>query len=213
MPIFADVVRDSPAPTLNDGSTSIASEDQDGLPKSNVQPPQVDMDPETKAAILNLQRTELLAFASCIVAPLLGGWLLHYIREFLSRPSGGLVSSFNITLFVMAAELRPTMKLMEMIKQRSLYLQRLVHQEMLESNAGNLPFNIETINERIVNLENMIEELRMALIRIQGGREEVVTTVKEGVRADLEALNRIPFAIKQSDFRSRSSVREELCAS
>ena len=172
-------------------STAIASEDEDETPTPSHHHPEQPLDPEIEAATINLRRTELLALTSCVASPLIGGCLLHYIREFLSRPSEGLVSTFNITLFVMAAELRPAMKLMEMIKQRSLHLQKIVHKDMLEGNVNNPTVDIEPLNHKIEQLENTIEELRMSVARVQGGREEVVTGVREGVRADVEALNRI----------------------
>lgn len=66
---------------------------------------------------------------------------------------------------------------------------------MLEGNNSTVvnampPVDIEPLNAKIEGLENAIEELRMAVARVQGGREEVVTGVREGIRADVEALNR-----------------------
>jgi len=140
-------------------------------------------------AAAKLRHTELLALATCVAAPIIGGYVLHYVRDFLSRPSEGLVSTFNVTLFVLAAELRPAMKLMEMIKQRSLHLQKLVHREMLDPNINKM-MDIEQLNRKIDQLEGLIEELRLSIVRLQSGREDVVSGVREGVRADVEALNR-----------------------
>jgi hypothetical protein len=82
--------------------------------------------------------------------------------------------------------------LMEMIKQRSLHLQKIVHRDMFEANVpAPTPVDISPLNARIEFLESTIEDLRMSVVRVQGGREEVVTGVREGVRADVEALNRI----------------------
>ena len=200
LPVFT---RQNPlvAEPRNMSSSAIASEDEDETtPTPSPAPlPQEaavnQRDPEINAATTKLRRTELLALAFCVLSPLIGGSLLHYIREFLSRPSEGVVSTFNITLFVMAAEIRPAMKLMEMIKQRSLHLQNVVHRDMLEGNNSTVvnampPVDIEPLNAKIEGLENAIEELRMAVARVQGGREEVVTGVREGIRADVEALNR-----------------------
>lgn len=176
-------------------SSAIASEDEDeDHPALPHHPPhEPGPDPELEAAALNLRRTELLALTFCVLSPIIGGYLLHYIREFLSRPSEGVVSTFNITLFVMAAELRPALKLMEMIKQRSLYLQKVVHRDMLEGAMAvkEIPqVDLGPLLGRLEGLEGTIEELRMAVARVQGGREEVVTGVREGIRSDVEALNR-----------------------
>jgi len=200
LPVF---IRQDPFVTEpgNISSSAIASEDEDEItptPSTASLPQKVAVDhrdPEIEAAAVKLRRTELLALTFCVLSPLIGGYLLHYIREFLSRPSEGVVSTFNITLFVMAAEIRPAMKLMEMIKQRSLHLQKVVHRDMLEGNNSTVvnttpSVDIEPLNVKIEGLENVIEELRMAVARVQGGREEVVTGVREGIRADVEALNR-----------------------
>jgi hypothetical protein len=171
--------------------TAIASSDDDETPTpSRHQHRPSPIDPEIEAATINLRRTELFALTSCVAAPLVGGYLLHYIREFLSRPSEGVVSTFNITLFVLAAELRPALKLMEMIKQRSLHLQKIVHKEMIEGNRSKPTVDIEPFNDRIVQLENTIEDLRQSIAGVQGGREQVVVGVREGVRGEVEALNR-----------------------
>jgi hypothetical protein len=186
--------------TPEETSTSaIASEDEDETPTPSrhqnhspaITDPQI-TDSESEIAAQKLRHTELFALVSCVAAPLIGGWLLHYIREFLSRPSEGVVSTFNIHLFVMAAEIRPAMKLMEMVTQRSLHLQRLVHKNTLEGNTAQLsaPVDLEPFNNKIGQLENTIEELRMSIARVQGGREEVVTGVREGIRGEVEALNR-----------------------
>lgn len=194
-------------------TSAIVSEDEDETPTPSHHHPEQPLDPETEAAAINLRRTEILALASCVASPLIGGYLLHYIREILSRPSEGLVSTFNITLFVMAAELRPAMKLMEMIKQRSLYLQKIVHKDVLEGNVNNPSVDFEPLNRKIEQLENTIEELRMSVVRVQGGREEVVSGVREGVRADVEALNRILPSWVRVNSRRSSSIREKLCSS
>jgi hypothetical protein len=194
MPFFTNTEGMTTTPEDNT-DTAIVSSDDDETPtpsRHHQHPPTVN--PEREAAAINLRRTELLALTSCVASPLIGGYLLHYIREFLSRPSEGLVSTFNITLFVMAAELRPALKLMEMIKQRSLYLQKIVHKDMLEANVvKNITSNVdlEPFNEKIMQLENTIEDLRRSIAGVQGGREEVVTGVREGVRGEVEALNRM----------------------
>jgi hypothetical protein len=177
-------------------TSAIASEEEDETPTPSRQTDaaQLEMpDPDIEAAANNLRRTELLALATCVLSPFIGGYLLHYIREFLSRPSEGLVSTFNITLFVMAAELRPAMKLMEMIKQRSLHLQKIVHKETLEAKnlAPIISQDVEPLKEKIADMEGLIDDLRVSVLRVQGGREEVVTGVREGVRGEVEALNRI----------------------
>jgi len=198
-------------PAEGQSTSAIASEDEDDTPTPSRQenvPTLGPIDPDVEAATSNLRRTELLALVSCVLSPLIGGYLLHYIREFLSRPSEGVVSTFNITLFVMAAELRPALKLMEMIKLRSLHLQKVVHKETLEV-KGAAPIganvDVEPLKERISHLEGVIDDLRVSILRVQGGREEVVTGVREGVRGEVEALNRT-FLCCYTNHRRRPSI-------
>ena len=46
---------------------------------------------------------------------MLGAYLLHTIRGQLTRPSEGLVSDYNLTIFLCAAEIRPVSHLIKMI--------------------------------------------------------------------------------------------------
>ena len=79
-----------------------------------------------EAALKSLYRHEMLALLSCVVAPLLGAYMLHAIRGQLTRPSEGLVSNFNLTIFVLGAELRPLRHMIRLIHARTLHLQRIV---------------------------------------------------------------------------------------
>ncbi|KAL5356532.1 hypothetical protein BJX96DRAFT_171698 [Aspergillus floccosus] len=78
------------------------------------------------AASKELQIHELVALASCFVFPIIGTWLLHTIRSKLSRPSEGLVSNYNLTIFLLASEIRPFSHLLKMVQARTLHLQRVV---------------------------------------------------------------------------------------
>ena len=69
---------------------------------------------------------ELLALASCFVAPVCGAALLHAVRAQLSRPSEGLVSDYNLGIFLLAAEVRPLRHLLALVQARTLHLQRVV---------------------------------------------------------------------------------------
>lgn len=59
--------------------------------------------------------------------PVVGAWLLHAIRAQLSRPSEGLVSNYNLTVFLLASEIRPISHLIKMTQARTLFLQRVVN--------------------------------------------------------------------------------------
>ncbi|KAK2935623.1 hypothetical protein FoTM2_003566 [Fusarium oxysporum f. sp. vasinfectum] len=61
---------------------------------------------QQQEALAELYYYEIIALASCFILPLLGAYLLHAIRSQLSRPSEGLVSNYNLTIFLLVAELR-----------------------------------------------------------------------------------------------------------
>ncbi|OLL26950.1 hypothetical protein NEOLI_000741, partial [Neolecta irregularis DAH-3] len=81
------------------------------------------------------------------LGPLVGGILLHWIRQTLARPRDGLISNLNITLFVLAAELKPATHLLDMIKHRSINLRRSLNE---------LPPS--EIEQRITELKRLITE-------------------------------------------------------
>ena len=62
---------------------------------------------------------EMMALAWCFAFPALSSYLLHTIRGQLSRPSEGLVSDYNLTIFLFAAELRPISHLIGMVRART----------------------------------------------------------------------------------------------
>ena len=78
------------------------------------------------AAARELWVHEMIALAWCFLFPALSSYLLHTIRGQLSRPSEGLVSDYNLTIFLCAAELRPVSHLISMVRARTLRIQRLV---------------------------------------------------------------------------------------
>src|SRR4051812_18543061 len=83
--------------------------------------------PAQEAAMKELYKHELLALLSCFLFPLIGAYMLHGIRSQLSRPSEGLVSNYNLTIFLLASELRPMAHLAKLIQSRTLHLQRVVN--------------------------------------------------------------------------------------
>ncbi|EFX00331.1 hypothetical protein CMQ_7333 [Grosmannia clavigera kw1407] len=80
-----------------------------------------------EAALRELHRHEVLALLSCFVAPVLGACLLHGLRGQLTRPSEGLISSYNLTIFILGAEVRPLRHLIQLVRARTLHLQRVVN--------------------------------------------------------------------------------------
>ncbi|KAI9849775.1 MAG: hypothetical protein M1838_006241 [Thelocarpon superellum] len=145
------------------------------------------------AAAHELRTHELLALASCFLFPLFGAYLLHTIRAQLSRPSEGLVSDYNLTIFVLAAEIRPLAHLIKIIQARTLFLQRLV-------NAS--PYSDSGPDRGVTDLGKRVQEIEARLAvdaaspTTTGGAGDnksavtVTTEVRRTLQPDLDALNR-----------------------
>ncbi|KAK5125506.1 hypothetical protein LTR85_000617 [Meristemomyces frigidus] len=71
-----------------------------------------------------LRRQELWALLGTFVFPAVAAYLLHVIRAQLSRPATGLVSDSNLSIFLLAAEVRPCIQLVRLVSNRTLHLVR-----------------------------------------------------------------------------------------
>ena len=134
------VQAETPPETFSPTSEAIAEEPEDASPTASDPPP---AKPPTRSAsrsrsssprptaaqaraAAELHAHELLALASCFAAPLAGAALLHAVRAYLSRSAEGLVSDYNLGVFLLAAEVRPLRHLLALVQARTLRLQRLV---------------------------------------------------------------------------------------
>lgn len=147
------------------------------------------------AAIGELYIHELVALAWCFIFPMLGAYLLHTIRSQLSRPSEGLVSDYNLTIFLCAAEVRPVSHLFRMLQQRTLHVQAIVAQNPHAQKA--------VTDEQIQALCSRLDELEAreaqkdstgSAARPEAPPKMVESAVgrefSKSVQPELEALNR-----------------------
>lgn len=150
--------------------------------------------PAHEAASNELYVHELAALLSCFIAPLIGTYLLHTIRSQLTRPSEGLVSNYNLTIFLLAAELRPLSHLVKLVQSRTLHLQRIVH-----SNPYNNAPSTATLAElssRLLELESKNNDLLGKNGEVNGGAintkqvNTITTSIRQTLQPDLDALNR-----------------------
>ncbi|KAL8667350.1 MAG: hypothetical protein Q9168_007281 [Polycauliona sp. 1 TL-2023] len=144
-------------------------------------------------AAAELRIHELLALFACFLAPLLGGWLLHAIRSQLSRPSEGLVSNYNISLFLLASEVRPLSHLIKMVQARTLYLQRTAGAGAGAQSETYLdaPTAAE-MSGRIDDLEAYIAKAPADKqgLGANGNVDQMKSEVRNSLQPDLDALNR-----------------------
>ncbi|KAK4106707.1 hypothetical protein N658DRAFT_563470 [Parathielavia hyrcaniae] len=79
------------------------------------------------AALAQLQTLEVAALVVCFVAPAAATYLLSRVRSHLSRPPQSLVSDFNLTIFLLAAEIMPLKHCIKLVLAHTLHLQRIVN--------------------------------------------------------------------------------------
>jgi hypothetical protein len=151
-----------------------------------------------QAALKELYAYEILALISCFMFPIMGAYLLHTIRSQLSRPSEGLVSNYNLTIFLLASELRVLLHMIKLVQSRTLHLHRVV----LENPDGSprTTHSAEQMEAVLTRLERL--ELRLTAedsSAVQGGKPEMSRTAQENaiardvrnaIQPDLDALNR-----------------------
>lgn len=154
--------------------------------------------PATEAAEKELQAHELLALFTCFAGPAFGAWLLHAIRSSLSRPSEGLVSNYNLTVFLLAAEIRPMAHLIKLMQARTLYLQKIV---VSDNRSGELKLG----STELLDLTHRLEELESHVVEsavkaeqqavqesseAQAAAAELTSDVRKNMQSELDALNR-----------------------
>lgn len=155
-------------------------------------------------AVKELQIHELAALASCFIFPIIGTWLLHGIRGSLSRPSEGLVSNYNLTIFLLASEVRPFAHLLKLVQARTLHLQRTV--SSLTPNEVD-PEKFQDLATRLEELEAHIAETAAARLAASPSKTDQPSSPQEAsdgpslltqavvgsrraLQPDIEALNR-----------------------
>ncbi|EED12901.1 conserved hypothetical protein [Talaromyces stipitatus ATCC 10500] len=159
-----------------------------------------------QSAIKELHIHELAALISCFVFPLIGAWLLHGIRGALSRPSEGLVSNYNLTIFLLAAEIRPFAHLLQMVQGRTLYLQRVVAEAADEEDEDR-----EIDHNKILDLAARLEDLEAYVADNAATKKgsnsnskqattgetlkpellsQIINEVRHSIQPEMDALNR-----------------------
>ncbi|KAK2734642.1 hypothetical protein FQN55_002565 [Onygenales sp. PD_40] len=203
MDVIIEEPEDAQAP---DGELSTA---QDHHKRPAATAPESD---QAKAAKRELRYHELVALASCFIFPIIGAWVLHTIRSQLSRPSEGLVSNYNLTVFLLAAEIRPFSHLLKMVQGRTLYLQRVVASSSSTTTTASEKEKIDA--SKIRDLATRLEELEAHIAESAAQKYDTNTnpfnppspshqkpnqkhpedphlvSLRNSIKPDLEALNR-----------------------
>ncbi|KAI9677433.1 MAG: hypothetical protein M1817_006387 [Caeruleum heppii] len=147
---------------------------------------------EAEIAASKLHNYELLALFACFSFPMIGAYILHTIRGQLSRPSEGLVSDYNLTIFLLAAEIRPLAHLARLFQARTLYLQRVVNENPYDdgigdSKLGDLNKRLQTVEARLAHGTSPTDP-HGAISNKK--TDDSVMEVRRTLQPDLDALNR-----------------------
>ncbi|KAI1312038.1 hypothetical protein F5Y03DRAFT_341169 [Xylaria venustula] len=149
-----------------------------------------------RAAVKELYIHEITALAWSFVFPLLAAYLLHTIRGQLSRPSEGLVSDYNLTIFICAAEVRPVAHLIRMLQMRTLYIQTIVAENPHTRKAVTSE-QIQALQDRLNELEtgNIPKESSLSTVVHHEESQKLAESIvgremRKNVQPELEALNR-----------------------
>lgn len=137
---------------------------------------------------------EVLALLSCFLLPLVAAYLLHAIRSQLSRPSEGLVSNYNLTIFLLVSEARVASHLFKLVHSRTLHLQRVVHANPFGptgsgTNIDEVLSRLDRLESRSAAEENLVQN--MAPESTKAKQEAAVTRdVRNAIQPEVDALNR-----------------------
>ncbi|KAJ1017791.1 hypothetical protein NDA16_005108 [Ustilago loliicola] len=103
-----------------------------------------------QAASAELRRSELLSLIFCVMSPIMGAYMLHWMRETMTDGNKYL-NTFNIRLFTLAAGIKPWSHAIHLIQRRMLHLQEQVHYPSSK---------VEKMNQRLRRLEADLSSLR-----------------------------------------------------
>lgn len=155
--------------------------------------PKNDKSTSQSSAVSELRLHELTALFTCFISPMIGAWLLHTIRSQLSRPSEGLVSNYNLTIFLLAAELRPLAHLTKLVQARTLYLQRSLHPSAINGSISPDPQKVQDLSSRLDDLEAHVATSVTTAAKSSPAAAttpQITAEVRKSVQPDIDALNR-----------------------
>lgn len=190
----------SPSGNKTTGLNDVPEED-DKTDTSSPPFPAMNSARQRQAALNELYAHEVIALAFCFLFPMLGAYLLHFLRSQLSRPSEGLVSNYNLTIFLLAAEIHPLSHLLKLVQARTLHLQRVVNSNPYQGTSPSIS-QIQDMSRRLAELESRAAAPYepgtsptgngTSESTKQAGKPDstLVREVRNAIQPELDALNR-----------------------
>jgi hypothetical protein len=155
-------------------------------------------------ATLELRKQELFALFATFTFPAVAAYLLHVIRAQLSRPSTGLVSDYNLCIFLLAAEFWPCRQVARLVSARTLHLQRTVAE--LDDDDKESPLNKESmasLTVRIAELEARVADQSSQAPNTSTAQKADVTDLATEIRKRYEPrLEGLERAVRRYEKRS-----------
>lgn len=161
--------------------------------KRKTSPGETKLTERQKQAMAELRLHETFALVSCFAFPVLGAILLHVIRSQLSRPSEGLVSDYNLAIFILAAEIRPVRHLLHLFESRTWRMQRIVASNpFLKSEPQSIALQLDHLSERIDQLETRAaaDDTDAISEATSQRREAILRDAKTQIQPEVKALYR-----------------------
>ncbi|KAK3629234.1 hypothetical protein LTR56_005110 [Elasticomyces elasticus] len=157
-------------------------------------------------AAAKLRRQEMLGLFATVLFPALAAYLLHVIRSQLSRPSTGLVSDYNLSIFLLAAEIRPARQLGRLISKQTLHLQRVVNGvDDVFSTSTEEKDAMRSLTDRIADLEAKFanDSLVPSNAAIEQKAEETAADIRKRFEPRIDGLER---AVRRYEKRSTTQT-------
>lgn len=169
-----------------------------------------DVSPETvrnnavrEHASVELRKQELFALFATFTFPAVAAYLLHIIRAQLSRPSTGLVSDYNLCVFLLAAEFWPCRQVARLISARTLHLQRKVADLGDISEPSPDKDSLSSLTVRIAELEARVADQSLPAMNVSMAQKadvsDLATEIRKRYEPRLEGLER---AVRRYEKRS-----------
>lgn len=154
-------------------------------------------------ASIELRKQELFALFATFTFPAVAAYLLHIIRAQLSRPSTGLISDYNLCVFLLAAEFWPCRQVARLISARTMHLQRTVAElDDLEEAPVNKE-SVSSLTVRIAELEAKIADQSMFTPKLPIAQKADVTDLAAEIRKRYEPrLEGLERAVRRYEKRS-----------
>lgn len=154
-------------------------------------------------ASVELRKQELFALFATFSFPAVAAYLLHVIRAQLSRPSTGLISDYNLCIFLLAAEFWPCRQVARLISARTLHLQRTVAEldDLNEPPVGSE--SISALTVRIAELEARVADQSLLAPNMSMAQKADVTDLAAEIRKRYEPrLEGLERAVRRYEKRS-----------